>query len=303
MHIIVTGGAGFIGSHLVDLLIGKNHEVTVIDDLTTGRKENINRNANFENYGISKCPSLKLLIKKSDFIFHLAGRGSVTKSIEDPKKTFAVNFDETFFLLEFLRESPIPLIFASSSSVYGSSKEMPRSISQKIQPISPYAASKASAEMLILGHKHSYNLPLHIARFFNVYGPRQDSKSDYAAVIPKFIRNIIDKENLVIHGDGNQSRDFTYVIDLVKLLSNFMELGMPDETTSNFAFGDSTTINTIADTLLRISGSKVSKSYIKSREGDVPFSQSEKLTRVIDRWPQPRTDLETGLEKTFASFL
>ena len=303
MEALVTGGAGFIGSHLVDSLIDRGHKVYVIDDLSTGKLGNLNSKSVFEKSKLSTSILLPSIFEKIDFIFHLAGRGSIPKSILNPALTFDVNFNETLFLVNLIKECPVPILFASSSSVYGASPIMPRSVNNPIYPISPYAASKAAAEMLLLGHSNAYSIPLHIARFFNVYGPRQDSDSDYAAVIPKFINNIKNGENLIIHGDGNQSRDFTFVLDLVNLLIHYFENGFPQERISNFAFGTSTSVNNVAETLIRIAKSKVSKVNVSNRIGDVPFSQSEKVSYTIDNWPKPHTSIEDGLKITYESYL
>ena len=303
MKVLVTGGAGFIGSNLVDRLIERGHAVFVIDDLSAGKKEYLNPKAFFEESKLSNSKLFPNILSQLDFVFHLAGRGSIPKSIQNPTLTYEVNFNETMFLLNLLKEHPVPILFASSSSVYGDSKIMPRSVENTIYPISPYAGSKAAAEMLFLGHSSSYSIPIHIARFFNVYGPRQNADGDYAAVIPKFIKNILTKQDLGIHGDGSQSRDFTFVFDLVNLLIYYLENGLPEVKISNFALGTSTSINRVADILIRISNSKAKKVYYPSREGDVPFSQSEKVKNTLDNWPKPHTSIEEGLIITFNSHL
>ncbi len=218
---LVTGGAGFIGSHLVDALLNKGHTVLCIDNLSTGKIENIdhvelNERFMFLKADIRDMDTLRRLMKGVDFVFHEAALGSVQRSVEDPLTTHEVNATGTLNVFIAARESGAKrVVYASSSSVYGDSETLPKVESMTPAPKSPYAVSKLTGEYYATVFTELFGLEVVSLRYFNVFGPRQDPFSDYAAVIPIFIRQLLRGESPTIFGDGTQSRDFTYVRNVV----------------------------------------------------------------------------------------
>ena len=218
---LVTGGAGFIGSHIVDALLKRGHTVLCLDNLSTGKIENIshqelNDRFMFMKADIRDLNTLRRLMKGVDFVFHEAALGSVQRSVEDPLTTHEVNATGTLNVLIAARESEVKrVVYASSSSVYGDSETLPKIECMTPAPKSPYAVSKLMGEYYASVYTDLFGLDVVSLRYFNVFGPRQDPFSDYAAVIPIFIRRLLRGESPVIFGDGKQSRDFTYVENVV----------------------------------------------------------------------------------------
>jgi len=282
--IICTGGAGFIGSNLVDKLIELGHQVTVIDDLSTGKIENINPKADFINWDISEI-SGKI---KADYFFHLAAIASVPKSIEHPTKTHKVNITGTYNILKLAKEAKFKkFIFASSASVYGD-QELPYSEDKIPHPISPYAFHKLVGEGYCRLFDEVYDLPTVSLRFFNVYGKRCDPNSDYALVISKFKQLRKDGKPLIIYGDGEQSRDFVNVNDVVNALILSMEKPIRNEII-NICSGKAITINKLADL---IGGEK---QYLPGRKGDArhTLGSFKKASKLLG-W-QPQIPIEIGI--------
>ena len=273
--VAVTGGAGFIGSNLVERLCESGHEVTVIDDLSTGLLSNLK-----ELPCVIKCvsildrDSLEEGLTGSEYIFHLAAVGSVPRSIIYPEKAFSVNAIGTFNVLEFARKSGAPILFSSSSSVYGLNQELPKNEKMWTQPISPYAASKLAAEALVTSYIHSYSMKNLVLRFFNVFGPKQRSDHDYAAVIPKWIRKGIDGMAVEVFGDGSSTRDFTYVDFVVEIMMEAMKNKISHETPINVATGNSIKLTELLD-LLRENFGDMSVIKSPERHGDVRHSQND----------------------------
>jgi len=217
MRILVTGGAGFIGSHLVDRLIKENHKVVVIDNLTTGKKENVNSQANFHNLDICDFDKIKPLFENIDFVFHLAAIPRVPISVEDPVGTSKVNILGTVNVFKAAIEAKVKrVIFASSSSVYGNQEKLPFKEDMEPNPISPYALQKLVGEQFAKLFTKLYGLPIISLRYFNIYGPRVDFDSDYSLVIGKFLKQKAEGKPLTIFGDGEQTRGFCYVDDVVE---------------------------------------------------------------------------------------
>lgn len=213
--IVVTGGAGFIGSHLVDSLIQEGNEVVIIDNLSTGYKKNINSHAHFVNVDIRDFKSLKETTKGIDILYHLAALPRIQKSIDNPLLTSEVNIQGTINILESCRLNMVRrVIFTSSSSVYGSSKKLPLTEDQLLSPASPYALQKCVAEEYCKLYSHLYGLDTVILRLFSVYGPRQAGEEKYATAVGKFIHLHKQKKSLPIYGSGTQKRDFTHVTDV-----------------------------------------------------------------------------------------
>ena len=257
--IVVTGGAGFIGSHLVDRLIELGHEVLVIDDLSSGKEENINPKAKFVKCDITSDWNFS---DRPDYVFHLAAIPRVPFSVTNPAITHYVNVDGTLNVLECCRAAKVEkVIFASSSSVYGDQK-LPLRENMKMKPVSPYALHKSIGEQYMKLYDELYDLKTLSLRFFNVYGPRCDPNSEYSLVIGKFIKARNEGKPLTIFGDGEQTRDFTYVSDVVDGLIAGMENKVHNEVI-NLCNGSDVSINRIAD---MIGGEK---QYLPARKGDI----------------------------------
>jgi len=230
MRYLVTGGAGFIGSHLVEELVNKNNSVIILDNFSSGKYSNIAKyEKNDENIecikgSIENVSLLKKLCAECDGIFHEAAMVSVLGSVSDPLRTHAVNCTGTLNLLIAAREAGIKnVVIASSSAVYGDTTEMPQNETFTPRPLSPYAVSKLTGEYYSKVFSELYGMKITNLRYFNVYGSRQDPSSDYAAVIPQFITKILLRKPITIHGDGNQTRDFIYVKDVVSANLNAMK--------------------------------------------------------------------------------
>jgi UDP-glucose 4-epimerase len=210
----------------------------------------------------------------SEYIFHLAAVGSVPRSIKQPEKAISVNTIGTFNVLEFARKTGISVLFSSSSSVYGLNQELPKKEKMWTQPLSPYAASKLGAEALVTSYNHSYAMANLVLRFFNVYGPKQRSDHDYAAVIPKWIRQGIQGKTIEIFGDGSATRDFTYVDIVVDIMIKALERKITHDTPINVATGNSIQLLELIDELKKSFGS-LSIRHSKERVGDVKNSQND----------------------------
>ena len=287
--IIVFGGAGFIGSHLVDALVEKEHSVLVVDDLSSGRIENVNKKAQFIQTDITDVGKLDLITNGADYIFHLAAIPRIPYSIEQPVKTHNVNVNGTINVLEFARKWNVrKVIFASSSSVYGDQR-LPYKESLHKKPISPYALHKAVGEEYMRMYDIVYGLPTLSLRFFNVYGPRCNADSPYSLVIGKFLKMKAEGKPLTIFGDGEQSRDFTYVSDVV----NGLILAMEKQTHGrviNLCNGKNVNINKIADL---IGGEK---QYLPPRQGDVKHTLGDpRLAKRFLKW-HGKISIEEGLK-------
>lgn len=248
---LVTGGAGFIGSHLVDTLLERGHTVLCVDNLSTGKIENIadvelNEQFSFFKADIRDLETMRSLMKGVDFVFHEAALGSVQRSVDDPLTTHDVNVTGTLNVFIAARESAVKrVVYASSSSVYGDSETLPKVESMTPAPKSPYAVSKLVGEHYASVFTDLYGLEIVSLRYFNVFGPRQDPFSDYAAVIPIFIRQLLKGESPTIFGDGTQSRDFTYVGNVVKANLLACEAKGAEGKVFNIACGERMDLNTL----------------------------------------------------------
>ena len=283
--VLVTGGCGFIGSHLIDRLIGLGHEVTVIDNLSSGKEENLNPKAKFICYDISNL----WWDGSFDYVFHLAAIPGVPYSMEHPTKTHRVNITGTYNILKASRDGGVKkVIFASTAALYGDCSR-PAKEDDPICPKSPYAFQKAVGEGYMRLFSEVYGLPTLSLRFFNVYGERSDPKSPYALVIPIFKALKKQGKPLTIFGDGKQTRDFIHVSDVVDALISTMESPVENEVI-NICSGENITINKLADL---IGGEKV---YLPERKGDAPntIGSNEKALKLLD-W-KPKMKLEDGLK-------
>jgi len=294
MKILVTGGAGFIGSRLVDKLIKKGHKVIVIDNLSTGKRENLNPEAKFHNLDICQLEKIKLLFRNLDYVFHFAAIPRVPLSIEDPLKTSEVNIMGTLNVFKAAIDSKVKrIIFASSSAVYGNQKELPLREGIIPKPISPYGLQKLIGEKFGKLFTQLYGVPIISLRFFNVFGPRIDFDSDYSLVIGKFLKQKSEGKPLTIFGDGKQTRGFCYVADVVEATILAVESEkLRGGEIINISSEESQTINFLAK-LIR---GKVQ--YLPPRPGDVLHTKADiTLAKKLLHW-QPKISFEQGLEKT-----
>ncbi|MBU0517941.1 SDR family oxidoreductase [bacterium] len=303
---LVTGGAGFIGSNLVAALLQRGHEVRVVDNFATGRHINLKP---FENdiklyeLDIGVELGLKEAFAGVDYVLHQAALPSVPRSIADPVGSFVSSARGTLNVLESARATGVKrLVFASSSSIYGSNPELPKVESMRLEPLSPYAAAKLSAETYCQVYYKVYGVQTVALRYFNVFGPNQDPDSQYAAVIPKFIRAALRGETLTINGDGSVSRDFTYIDNIVQgnILAAESDAGAGE--VFNIACGDRISLNEMVATIESFVGHPVDKKYDPPRAGDVPHSQAniDKITELLGY--KPTISFTDGMEQTFEYF-
>ena len=272
-NILITGGAGFIGSNIANELIEEN-EVTIIDNLSTGNIKNLkypeHGNLNFIKEDICKA-DLDELTQGIDYIFHLAAMASVPLSVENPIKCNEINLNATVKLLESaVKQDVKKIVFSSSSAVYGENKNMPLKETEPPMPTSPYAASKASCELYLKSFYESYGLNYTALRYFNVFGPKQDKNSQYAAVIPNFISALLEGHRAEIYGDGEQTRDFVYVRDVVR--ANIYACKSDYNGIVNVASGEKLTINQLYDIIKDTLESDLEPEYLPERLGDIKHS-------------------------------
>jgi UDP-glucose 4-epimerase len=304
VKITVTGGAGFIGANLARELLGRGHEVTVLDDLSTGRKQNLDGlDVQFVEGSILDDGSLDAAVAGSTSVVHLAARPSVPKSVVDPVSSHTVNATGTLTVLEAVRRHGVGhIVVASSSSVYGANPVLPKHEDLVPMPVSPYAASKLATEQYALAWAASYGLEALAFRFFNVFGPLQPAGHDYAAVVPAFVEAALAGVALPVHGDGTQSRDFTFVGDVVRVLADAADQKVASTSPVNLAFGTRTTLLELISQLEGVLGQPLDRDHQPLRAGDVPHSQADQ-SRFRQLFPDVEAvPLVEGLEATVAWF-
>jgi UDP-glucose 4-epimerase len=303
-RIVITGGAGFIGSNLAEELSAHN-QVIIIDDLSSGRIENIQHllnkgNATFIQGSITELPLLQAAFKDVDFVFHQAAMASVSGSIEDPLLCHEVNAKGTLNVLVAARDNHVrKIVFASSCAVYGDSPVLPKTEDMPPEPQSPYAVTKLTGEHYCQVFSSVYGLPTACLRYFNVYGPRQDPSSDYAAVIPRFITRALQNQPLIIFGDGDQTRDFVFIRDVVGanlLAAEGKALGI-----CNVGSGESISVNMLAAAISDILGRKLDIVHQTPRSGEVRHSRADISTARAMGY-RPQYSLQAGLTATIAHF-
>ena len=303
MHVLVTGGAGFIGSNLCRRLVADERftGVSVIDDFSTGSPANLT-DVDVEVFegSILDEPVLAMAAAPADAIVHLAARASVPRSVADPVASHAVNATGTLAVLEQARRLGAAVVAASSSSVYGANPTLPKTEDMATRPMSPYAASKLSAEAYTNAYGHSYGMDTLVFRFFNVFGPYQPAGHVYAAVVPAFIDAALRGQPLTIHGDGTQSRDFTYVDTVTAVLADAVARRASEPDPVNLAFGTRTDLLTLIDRLEHLLGHSLPRDFQAPRVGDVRHSQADG-SRMHALFPEVvPTDLDDGLAATIA---
>lgn len=302
-NVIVTGGMGFIGSHLTEKLLEEN-KVTVIDNESTGKIENIKHLLSNENLTIIKGSIVDLnlteIFKEKDYVFHLAAIPSVPRSVKDPFSSNEANVAGTLNVLIAAKDAGIKkVIFSSSSSVYGDTPTLPKREDMPVNPMSPYAITKATGEMYCRTFQDLYDLPTVSLRYFNVFGPRQDPNSQYAAVIPKFITAILNDERPIIYGDGEQSRDFTFVKNVVD--ANIISCESGETGIFNIACGRRITINQLVNYINEILEKEVGSVYADPRPGDIKHSLAD-ISRARGFGYNPKDEFKEGLSKTVEWF-
>jgi UDP-glucose 4-epimerase len=305
---LITGGAGFIGSHLATRLVERGERVRVIDNLSTGAMKNVEhlRHAKFEFFAadINNREELEKAVRGVDVVFHHAARPSVPLSIQAPLTTHADCATGTVTLLEVCREAGVRrVVYAGSSSCYGNRPEMPKSESQLPQVLSPYAAAKLAGEMYCEAFAACSALETVRLRYFNVYGPRQDPHSPYSAVIPLFVSALMEGRRPTIYGDGSQSRDFTYVDDIVQgnLLAASAE-GVSGKV-YNIACGQSASVLDLLKSICRLMEKPFDPQFESPRSGDVLHSWADISAAERELRYQRKVNLEEGLRKTVAWYL
>jgi UDP-glucose 4-epimerase len=306
MKVLVTGGAGFIGSHIVRRLLDLDHEVVVLDNFSTGRRSNLDAVASdieLIEGDVAELEQVEQAVAGCDAVYHEAALPSVPRSIADPLASHAANATGTLNVLVAARDAGARrVIIASSSSVYGSMPELPKRESMPTLPMSPYAVSKLAAESYCRTWFDLYGTETVALRYFNVFGPRQDPLSAYAAVVPRFIAAYKAGEPPVIFGDGEQSRDFTYIDNVVD--ANLAALTSPDAPGRiyNIACNDRITLNQLATELGEIMGAAVKPVHAAPRPGEVRHSQAAIDQAQADLGYEPRISLREGLKRTVAAF-
>ena len=303
--VVVTGGAGFIGSHLAEELVSQGYHVIIFDDLSTGRQENIDsllrRNkAEFIRGSVTDLILLQKVFQDVSYVFHLAALARVPQSVADPLTTNEINVKGTLNVMLAAKENGLKkVIYSSSSAVYGESSVLPQSEAMPLNPVSPYALTKLVGEYYGSIFNQTYNLPAVSLRYFNVFGSRQDPLSPYANVIPVFISRIARDLPPIIYDDGEQSRDFIYVDDVVR--ANILAMKKGVEGVYNIGSGTSTTINELVTAILAILQKELEPVYEKPRLGDPKHTLAE-ISKASQFGYKPEYSLEEGLRAIIPAY-
>ncbi|MBW2248379.1 MAG: SDR family oxidoreductase [Deltaproteobacteria bacterium] len=302
-NILVTGGAGFIGSHLVREMLNRGDRVRVLDNLSTGSKANLaGLDVDFIEGDIRNAAVVQESVKDVDFIFHLAAFISVAGSMEDPLACYDANLNGSLNVLMQASKAGVQrVVLASSAAVYGESESIVAE-NHPLNPQSPYASSKLAMEQAAKLFSQSFSLETVCLRFFNAYGPRQSPDSPYAAAIPKFIQVMLAGEPATIHGDGHQTRDFVYVGDIVEAMLLGADGDSIDGRVFNIAGGKSVPINELVEILQRFFPETPDPVFAPPRQGDLRFSEADISLAERSLGYRPRIDLQEGLEITVEWF-
>lgn len=307
MRFLVTGGAGFIGSHLVEALLERGHDVVVLDDLSTGRRENIEpflERVTWIEASVTDPDACAAATEGVDFVLHQAAIPSVPRSVADPAASHAANTTGTLNILMAARDAGVRrVVYAASSSAYGNTEELPKHEAMTPNPLSPYAAAKLTGEHYCRAFHASYGLETIALRYFNVFGPRQDPASPYAAVVPKFIACAIRGEPPTIFGDGSQTRDFTYVANVVH--ANLLACEAPADACGqvfNVGCGARISILDLWNRIRHLTGATVDATHAPPRPGDVHDSLASLERTKAFLGYEPTVPLDEGLHRTIAFF-
>ena len=302
MRTLVTGGAGFIGSNLVRALLARGDEVRVLDNFSSGNRANLaglEHEVELVEGDLRSYERVHAAVRGVEVVYHQGALPSVPRSVQDPLTTTAVNVEGTLNVLLAARDEAVRrVVNASSSSVYGNAGELPRTETQLPDPISPYAVAKLAAERFCTSFSRVYSMEVVSLRYFNVFGPRQDPLSQYAAVVARFIRAVAAGQAVTVFGDGEQSRDFTYVDNVVA--ANLLAADAPSVHGEivNVATGSSVTVNELADTIGRLLDVPVEKAYEPEREADVRASWADLASAHRLLGYETQVELEDGLRRT-----
>jgi UDP-N-acetylglucosamine/UDP-N-acetyl-alpha-D-glucosaminouronate 4-epimerase len=298
---LVTGGAGFIGSHLTEELVRRGEHVRVVDNLVTGKRENLAhiRGVDFVEGDLAELDTARRAVAGADFVLHQAAIPSVPRSVQDPLTSHRANVDATLNVLIAARDARVKrVVYAGSSSAYGDTPTLPKSETMATAPLSPYALQKLVGEQYCQMFTRLYGLETVTIRYFNVFGPRQDPSSPYSGVISLFISALCDGRAPVIYGDGEQTRDFTYVANVVDGVLRACLASAVSGEVINVATGGRVSLNLLFRTVRELVGARVDPVYSSARAGDVRDSQAdiEKARRLLEY--QPQVAFEEGLNKT-----
>ncbi len=304
--LLVTGGAGFIGSNLCQELVRCGNYVVILDDLSTGKKANIEPiiardSVQFIHGSVTDLPLLQKVFHNVDYVFHLAAISGVPQSIENPLASHNINITGALNVLIAARDNKVgKVVYASSSSVYGDTPSLPQKEDMVPNPQSTYAVTKLAAEYYCQVFQQVYNLNTVCLRYFNVYGPKQDPHSQYAAVIPRFISRTLQGKPPIIFGDGKQTRDFTFIEDAVAaaiLVAESDATGI-----FNVGAGNRVTVNELTDLVLKLTGKDLEPTHQKPRPGDIRHSLAD-ISKVKQIGYNPRYSLEEGLRETIKGWI
>jgi nucleoside-diphosphate-sugar epimerase len=303
MRYLVTGGAGFIGSNIVDELLRRGHDVTVLDDFSSGKEENLaaaGKKIRLIRGDICDLEAAREACEGSDYVLHLAARTSVPRSVKDPIETNRVNIDGTLNVLVAARDARVRrVVYAASSAAYGETPTLPKVESMPTGPISPYGVTKLVGEMYAQVFGRAYGLENVSIRYFNVFGPRQDPTSQYSGVLSRFMLAVIEGSAPVVFGDGEQSRDFTYVDNVVDVSLRACEAAGASGKVFNGGTGARISLNDVLKLLGKITEGVVQAKYDRPRVGDILHSQADIELAAQVLGYHPRVDFEEGLRRTW----
>jgi nucleoside-diphosphate-sugar epimerase len=304
MRYLVTGGAGFIGSNTVDELVRRGESVVVLDDLSAGKEDNlaeVRNKISFIKGSINDLEAVRRAMHEADYVLHLAARTSVPRSIKDPLETNRINIEGTLNVLVAARDAKVKrVVLAASSSAYGETPTLPKVETMQPQPISPYGITKYVGELYAQVFGKVYGLQNVCLRYFNVFGPRQDPTSPYSGVLAKFCTAFLEKTDPVVFGDGEQTRDFTYIDNVVQANLLACEAPAGSGKVINIGTGARISLNQTLQLLREISGNELQAKYEPPRDGDIRDSQADiTLGREVLKY-DPTVDFPEGLRRTFA---
>src|SRR5579864_2417770 len=303
MRFLVTGGAGFIGSNTVDELVQRGHSVVVLDDLSGGKEDNLAETRNkitIIKGSITDIETVRKAMYEAEYVLHLAARTSVPRSVKDPLDTNRINIEGTLNVLVAAKEMKVKrVVFAASSSAYGETPTLPKVETMQPQPISPYGVTKFAGELYAQVFGRVYGLQNVSLRYFNVFGPRQDPASQYSGVLSRFMLAVLQNSQPVVFGDGEQSRDFTFIDNVVDASLRACEAPAASGKVFNVGTGSRITLNQVLQLLEKICGKPVRANYDAPRSGDIRDSQADiALSRKILGF-EPRVNFEEGLRRTW----